>query len=196
MHFWNRRVTIVHELSPLVMCCMAQLSARIDSTTGKVVLSGASRSSDYTVALPDIGLGGTLVRRNDSAALYRINKPLRIREAVSGLYPDGWIRTDAEYARFAAAPPATRLFVRVSRDGWAGPTQPAAARVEIVRRGHVIVRRRYVVRSAVGRTFVFVPPRPPFEVRVHVASTFSPSQYGKSDPRQLGAQVSFRLGRS
>jgi hypothetical protein len=196
LHFWNRRVTIVHELSPLVMCCMAQLPARIDSTTGEVVLSGASRPQGYVVALPDIGLGETLVRRSDGAALYRINKPLRIRESVSGLYPDGWMGTDAKYARFVAAPPATRLFVRVSRDGWAGPSKPAATRVEIVRLGQVIVRRRYVVRSAVGRTFVFVPPRPPFEVRVHVASTFSPSDSGKSDSRQLGAQVSFRLARS
>jgi hypothetical protein len=36
-----------------------------------------------------------------------------------------------------------------------------------------------------------VPP-PPFEAIVRVTPTFSPSEFGSSDPRQLGAVLGFR----
>jgi len=194
MHFWNRRVTMVHELSPLVMCCMAQAPARIDSATGKILLDGAARSPDYVVALPNADLDGAVVSGNDKAVLYRIKKPLRLREALSGVYWDGWMGTDASFSRYAAVTqPDAHLSIRVSRDRWAGPSPPSLVRVDVIRLGHVLASRRYIVRSAAGRTFVFKAPRPPFEARVHVDSTFSPSQYGMSDTRQLGAQVSFRL---
>jgi hypothetical protein len=41
------------------------------------------------------------------------------------------------------------------------------------------------------RSFTFETPRPPIRAIVHVDPTFSPSQFGQVDTRQLGAQVSF-----
>jgi hypothetical protein len=54
--------------------------------------------------------------------------------------------------------------------------------------------RRWVVHSLAERTFTF-DVRPPVRVEVHIQPTFSPSQFGLSDTRQLGAQVSFSYAR-
>jgi hypothetical protein len=50
--------------------------------------------------------------------------------------------------------------------------------------------RRWVVHRLAERTFTFDAP-PPVRVEIHVRPTFSPSQFGQPDTRQLGAQVSF-----
>jgi hypothetical protein len=51
--------------------------------------------------------------------------------------------------------------------------------------------RHWVVRAGARKSFVIPTPRPPFRIEVAVSPTFSPSDYGESDRRQLGAQVSF-----
>jgi hypothetical protein len=38
---------------------------------------------------------------------------------------------------------------------------------------------------------VIPTPKPPFRVEVRISPTFSPSDYGQSDRRELGAQVAF-----
>jgi hypothetical protein len=43
------------------------------------------------------------------------------------------------------------------------------------------------------RTFRLKTPAAPFRVRVGVARTFSPADYGFPDPRELGVQVAFRF---
>jgi hypothetical protein len=79
MQFWNRRVTIVHELAPLAMCCMTQAPARVDGATGRILLGGAARPPHYVVAIPPLDLQGTVIRRYQRAVLYRATKPLRLR---------------------------------------------------------------------------------------------------------------------
>ena len=81
MHFWNRRVTVVHELFPLVMCCVAQAPAQVDNATGRVVLAGYASAPDYVVVIPptNLRLEGTVVSRHRRATLYRVTKPLRLR---------------------------------------------------------------------------------------------------------------------
>ena len=65
--------------------------------------------------------------------------------------------------------------------------KPAAASGKLVK---VYDVRRWVVHSLTQRTFAF-EVRPPVRVELHVHPTFSPSQFGLPDTRQLGAQVSF-----
>jgi hypothetical protein len=80
MHFWNRRVTIVHELAPLVMCCVAQAPARIDGATRRILLAGNTRAPDYLVVFPaNLELEETVLRRYKRAILYRVTRPLRQR---------------------------------------------------------------------------------------------------------------------
>jgi hypothetical protein len=196
--FWNRRFRVVDELTPLATCCAPYVPARIDPETGRIDFDPTIAPPEYIATIPELQLDAKVIKRSPEGVLYRRTKaPWRLRETVSGVYPDGWMGTDALYRRFARINERhARLAVRVSRDGWSGPSPPAPTSLEVVRGGRIVDRRGYVVRSGVGRTFVFSAPRPPFEVRVHVGSTFSPSQYGSGDARELGAQVSFQVGGS
>jgi hypothetical protein len=78
MQFWNRRVTIVHELAPLTMCCVRQAPARVEAG-GRILLAGSTRPPEYVVTIPRVELEGTLVRGYKRAALYRVTTPLRLR---------------------------------------------------------------------------------------------------------------------
>jgi hypothetical protein len=53
--------------------------------------------------------------------------------------------------------------------------------------------RHWVVHWLAQRSVVFDIPPPPVRVEIQVTPTFSPSQFGQADTRQLGAQVSFRF---
>jgi hypothetical protein len=50
--------------------------------------------------------------------------------------------------------------------------------------------RRWVVHAGGTRVF-FVPASPPTRIEVRVTPTFSPHEFGGSDRRDLGAQVSY-----
>ena len=56
--------------------------------------------------------------------------------------------------------------------------------------GRVWRTLRWVVHSGETRVFT-VPITPPARVEVRVSPTFSPHDYGGSDRRELGAQVSY-----
>jgi hypothetical protein len=142
--------------------------------------------------------------------LLRIDQPLRLRSTPTGVEPDGWMTapTDASpnvpafsaYDQFST--PGNRPgFVRISlsRGAWKYPPgrvtitagrlvrgkdkQPAMGRV-------TTVLHRVVPND--GKTEVFsVPASPPTRVEVRISPTFSPADFGGSDRRRLGAQVSY-----
>jgi hypothetical protein len=58
--------------------------------------------------------------------------------------------------------------------------------------GKSLAIRKWVIHTGGARTFTLRTPPRRFRVTVHIAPTFSPSQFGQSDTRQLGAQVAFR----
>ncbi len=88
----------------------------------------------------------------------------------------------------------------VSRAGWHGKDKPGNVTIKV---GRARPRRRQAARArqgapgpalegARGKTRVFyVPADPPTRVEVTVSPTFSPHEFGGSDRRQLGAQVSY-----
>jgi hypothetical protein len=106
---------------------------------------------------------------------------------------------DSSYTRYLAARGAPiRLTVTVGREGWSGPDvpgnvvisvgKPAAAGPGLER---TLETRRWTLHRLEQRSFTFEARSVPVRVTVHVAPTFSPSQFGQADTRQLGAQVSF-----
>jgi hypothetical protein len=143
--------------------------------------------------------------------LLKIAQPLRLESTPVGIEPDGWITAApgapkgapalAAYNQFAT--PGNRpgwIQVTVSRAGWQGTDKPGHVTItagRLVRGpdkqpalGHVSEVLRWVVHS--GRTRVFyVRASPPTRIEVRVAPTFAPADFGGSDRRQLGAQVSF-----
>jgi len=107
------------------------------------------------------------------------------------LYADGGTGPDATYTRYV--PGARRIRVDLSRIGWVGPDVPGAVRLELVKKDKVVAERAWVAHAGGMRSFRFRAPSAPFSVRIHVAPTFSPVQFGLADPRQLGVQASFTI---
>jgi hypothetical protein len=56
--------------------------------------------------------------------------------------------------------------------------------------GKVTQRLHWVVHSGKTRDF-YLRATPPTRVEVRISPTFSPHEFGSSDPRQLGAQVAY-----
>lgn len=143
--------------------------------------------------------------------LLRISRPLRLRSTPIGVEPDGWITAPPGAPRDAPAFSAYNQFstpgnrpgyirIVVSRAAWNGKDKPGKVRIKVgtlVRGkdkqpalGRVLHTLRWVVHSNKTRVF-YVPATPPTRVEVTVSPTFSPHDYGASDPRRLGAQVSY-----
>jgi hypothetical protein len=91
-----------------------------------------------------------------------------------------------------------RMVVTLGRTGWGGPDVPGRVKISLGRPAasgpglaEVYGLRLWIVHRLDQRTFVFAARRPPLRIVVEVNPTFSPSQFGLADTRQLGAQVSF-----
>jgi hypothetical protein len=52
-------------------------------------------------------------------------------------------------------------------------------------------RAHIVIHSGQDRKLEIPVPAPPFQVALTVQPTFSPSEFGATDTRQLGAQITF-----
>jgi hypothetical protein len=131
----------------------------------------------------------------------RIEQPLRLRSTPVGIYSDGWAGAFSAYNQFST--PGGRpgwIRVTVSRVGWRGADKPGSVTVRTGRLirgkdnqpalGTVRAVYRWVVHSGKTRVFL-VRATPSTRVEVRVSPTFSPHDYGGSDRRELGAQVSF-----
>jgi hypothetical protein len=196
--FWNRSVGTVYRVGPPEPAPLSEQPATLDRLTGHIGLQ-PSRPVRYAVAPSSLELAGTLLAGDDRLSLYRTSGPLRLATLLEGVYADGWMATDAAFTHYSTSPggPA-RLRIRVSREEWDGPSVPAKVTIRIgplasrqrqPAIGTVTSSKTWTVRSRRGRSFTLATPKPPFRVEIHVGTTFSPADYGRADPRQLGAQV-------
>jgi hypothetical protein len=143
--------------------------------------------------------------------LLQIDQPLRLRSAPVGVEPDGWTTPPPGAPRTAPAfsaynqfstPGSRSGFIRivVSRVAWNGRDKPGNVTItagQLIRGkdkqpalGRVREVLRWVVHSGKSRVF-YVRATPPTRVEVRVSPTFSPHDYGGSDRRLLGAQVTY-----
>jgi hypothetical protein len=161
-------------------------------------------SLPYEVQTTDeFGFVHTKIQRAPSSwRVYRIEKPFRLRSAPVGIFSDGWTGAASSYSQFST--PGNRpgfLRIGVSRAAWKGPDKPGHVTIRVGRlvighnrqpaMGRLIAVRRWTVHRGSERTFTIPVPRPPLRVEVTVDPTFSPTDYGFSDQRELGAQISY-----
>jgi hypothetical protein len=187
--FWNRSVGPIYQVQTDAPGNPGS-AATADRGTGRIVVPDPRGSfpPEFVVSDADVGVVGRVVARAGTLALTRVRPPLRITARTEGLYGDGWMGGDAAF-NYYASPNGGRpraVTVSVSRAAWNGPDVPGVVRVRVGR-----VEQRWVIHSQLAKTFVLPAPRPPFRARVHISPTFSPAEFGRGDPRQLGAQVSF-----
>jgi hypothetical protein len=208
LEFWNKSLHYVWSLDGTAKGPGPTLSPDLLSLDGRITEAPGIR---YVVVDPGIDLVGQQVtsaeHRGGGAAqdwrLYRIAPPLRLVDAVSGIYADGWAGKQSAYSRYRT--PGGRpgyVTVNVSRAAWNGPSPT----------GHVTIRvgplrikdkqpalasttqiRRWKIESGLERSFVIPTPKPPFRVEVLIAPPFVPAHYDprSSELREFGAQVSF-----
>jgi hypothetical protein len=192
--FWNRRLGATYNLSAFDPPGGTETPVAIDPRSG-VIVSAATKKpirSDDVVSTLSYPLDGRVVAVRAPFALFRTNGRVRVTSATTGIYGDRWMGADAGYTRYVSRTPG-RLSVRISRRAWTGPDVPGHVLISLRRGGSTqpLETRRWTVHSRGERTVTLPTPTGPFVMTVHIAPTFSPSQFGLGDTRQLGAQVSF-----
>jgi hypothetical protein len=192
--FWNRSLHSVYNLSTPEPAGGPETPARIGPANGLIVstTSGKPLRATNIISSLSFGLDGRLIAARPPFALYRTHGPLRVAQQTTGIYGDGWMSADAAYTRFAVDEPG-RIAVTLTRAAWQGQDVPGHVRIELTPLGgKPLAARTWVIHSGSARVFTLPTPRKRFQVTIHISPTFSPSQFGQPDTRQLGAQVAFR----
>jgi hypothetical protein len=203
--FWNRSVKRVLPLGIAEPGSFADEPVKVDAR-GRLspVTESFQGNPTYVVADPKVGVDGQVIATGGAGlALYRVSGPLRLESTTEGITADGWSGPTAVYTRFTSpgGRPGT-LAVTVSRKAWSGADVPGAVTIDVGRLvegaagfelGKITARRNWVIHSGTERVFRMPAPAPPFRAEVRIDPTFSPSDFGSPDTRQLGAQVTFRL---
>jgi hypothetical protein len=188
--FWNRSLRDVVDLSP-GLSLFVETAAHMQADGAFVDSAGAPIRAPYVVASQGFELAGKLVASRPPFALYRVDGRVALAAATGGIFGDGWMSSSASYNRYSAKTPPGRVLVSLSRAAWSGPDVPGRVRIELVAAGKRRVVGRWVIHRGGSRTFGVPTPPGRFGIAVLIAPTFSPSQFGRADTRQLGAQVHF-----
>jgi Dolichyl-phosphate-mannose-protein mannosyltransferase len=199
VEFWNRSIKDFYDLDgaePVPLGGTTLLATQ--PATGRLVeTSAAPFSSDrYVVTESDLQLDGRKIATHGPLTLYRTKPPLGVSSVVQGVYGDGWTGPDASFTRFVPSPRGSKLVVTLSRADWGGPDVPGHVRVEVHPVGTAAPAatvRTWVAHSRTAQTFRLPAPTGPFRVTIHVDPTFSPSNYGLPDSRQLGVEARFAV---
>jgi hypothetical protein len=208
LEFWNKSLHYVWSLDGTAKGPGPTLSPDLLALDGQITTVPGIR---YVVTDPGIDLVGKqvghVVHRGGGAAqewrLYQIAPPLRLVDAVGGIYADGWTGKDSSYSRYRT--PGGRpgsVMVTISRAAWNGPSPtghvtirvgPLAIKDKQPALASVTQIRRWKVESGLERSFVIPTPKPPFRVEVLISPIFVPAQQDprSTELRQFGAQVSF-----
>ncbi len=208
--FWNPNLRTVYNLGVPEICPLPERTAGIDPASGRIIPADHSNGvlPRYVVAERDLHVAGDRLAEGGwlvlPLALYRIDPPLRLEEHLEGVFRDGWMGSAAAYTRYGSpAQAANEVEVTVSRTFWGGEDVPGNVLIRTgtviegedggPRIGEVTATRRWTIHSSRFRTFFIPTPGPTFRVEIRIEPTFSPSDFGQPDIRQLGAQVSFRF---
>ena len=203
--FWNRSVDTVYRLSYPEPAPLPESTATFDAISGHIVPEPGLRRppTRYVVAPSNVHVAGTLLAEQGRLALYRAHPPMRLVALLGGIYHDAWMGTDAALTHYASPPRSGRLRVRVSREGWGGPSPPGRVTMAVGPLGdlqgqptiaRVTASRAWTVRTGTARDFTLPTPKSPYRLQIHVEPTFSPADYGYGDGRQLGAQIQVQAG--
>jgi hypothetical protein len=213
LEFWNRSITFVGSLDGTLGGPGPSGAPNI-TPTGQLYWTAdpanPGRLFDYAVEdWPCVDFAGTLAGRHfyRSGAdkpgewrLMRLTKPNRLRAACLGIYPDGWSgANDSTYYRFSGQ---SRGWLRISlaRGSWPpSPVRVQLATIGVRDRyptpGRVLRERRSVVPTQKLKVIWLPVPASGFAVRTVVERKFIPRDVDPhlTDPRILGAQVSYRF---
>ena len=192
--FWNRsvrRVFGVTSQDPSI----PDVTAPLDPATGRITpdlpASSPDRRPQYVIAAAGVAVAGKRIAQSGFLSLYRVTPPLGLGTFASGVTPDAWTGSSASYTSFRGSP-GRRVKVLIWRPPLNGPP-PAHVTVMVggLRSGGAWATQHWTLSNGKRHLFVLPLRAGAFQVRVAVDPTFAPSQYGYTDTRTLGVQVSF-----
>jgi hypothetical protein len=216
LEFWNRSIKAVWSLDGTAQGPGPGLTPDMRATDGVLYEGkGVRPTFPYVVTDRGIEVAGEILARHDHRAgggfsawrLFRVDQPLRLSGAATGLYADGWSGSKGSaYTRYAThGGGAGKLEVVASWRAWGGTNK---ARVT-VRMGELAIGadkqphlgrttaiRRCVLHANKECRFLLKAPGPTFRVQVGVNPKFRPLKLTggrSSDNRLLGAVVSYRF---
>ncbi len=194
--FWNRSIANVDSLD--------NTAPGPGPTAIPGLLSATGLLSDYTgdpYVLTDggVALDAPVVWRQGSMTLYRQLHPWHLAQTSQAVTPDGWCQTWCAYTYFKPGERGT-LRVTLSRLAYNGSAPPARVHIRVgavridqnqaLQLGRIHRVLFTLVRNATQKTVSIPVARTPVRVEVRIPDPIPPSA---SDPRQLGAQISFRF---
>ena len=198
--FWNRSLSRVYTFGTAEPVGLPESVVSVNPANGRLSTADPAverelRATRDFVSDPSTQLASTTSDVNGPLAFYTAEPPPRIASSSSGIAADGWMSSDAAYTSFAGGKRG-RVAVILSRAAWRGPDVPGHVKVTVARRlgsslGKPIATRAFTIHSGKTRKLLLPAPAGPYTVSVHIAPTFSPSQFGQADTRQLGATVYF-----
>jgi hypothetical protein len=209
LEFWNRSIKAVWSLDGT-----AQGPGPVLTPDPRASDGALSHDPGYPYVVQESGIevvGKTVATHLHRAGgglepwrLVRIEPPLRLRGAATGVYPDGWTGSFSAYTRYSTeGNRAGRVRVIVSREAWGGPNKTGNVTVAI---GPIVIGddkqphlrkitgiERFPIHSKEVVPVILQAPGPRFRVEVSITPTFVPSELSsdQSDNRQLGAKVSY-----
>jgi hypothetical protein len=201
---WNKSLDDIYNIGVFPQAGVVEVLASIDPATGRLALLPQDVPPDrHVVAAQRLGVSGQILARHGELALYRLDPPARVTRKIDGVANDGWMSDHASLTQYTTpGDRPARLLVTVSRAAWGGPDVPGRVKLRLgtaVRRndqieiGKVLATRSWVAHSKQTQVFELKTPAPPFRVELEVSPTFSPSDFGQTDMRQLGVTVAFEL---
>jgi hypothetical protein len=198
--FWNRRLGRVYTFGTAEPVGLPESVVSVNPANGALTTAGVAAQRELETTRDLVSDSGTQLASTESEvhgpfALYAVKPPPRIASSSSGIYGDGWMSSDAAFTNFAGGSRG-HVAVILSRAAWRGPDVPGHVKVTVARRrgsslGKPIATRAFTIHSGKTRKLLLPAPAGPYTVSVHIAPTFSPSHFGQSDTRQLGATVYF-----
>jgi hypothetical protein len=198
--FWNRQLGRVYTFGTEEPVGLPESVIKVNPANGKLTTADPAAQRDLEATRDFVTDSGTQVASTTSDvhapfALYATEPPPRIASSSSGIAADGWMSSDATFTNFAGGKRG-RVAVILSRAAWRGPDVPGHVKVTVARRrgaslGKTFATSAFTIHSGNTRKLLLPAPAGPYTVSVHIAPTFSPSQFGQSDTRQLGATVYF-----
>jgi hypothetical protein len=216
LEFWNRSIRAVWSLDGTAQGPGPTLTPDMRAANGVLYEGrGVRPTFPYVVTDRGIEVAGVVVARHahrggggfSTWRLFRVDQPLRLSGAATGLYADGWSGSKGSaYTRYSThGGGAGKLQVVASWKAWGGTN---AAHVT-VRMGQLVIGkdkqphlgtvtavRHCTIRAYEQCRFLLQAPGPSFRVQVSVNPKFRPKKLtgGRmSDNRLLGAVMSYRF---
>lgn len=196
LEFWNQSIGEVWSLDASTPPPGPTITPNLAKPDGTI---SAQRAVRWAIGDNGVGFVGIPVERHGATVLFRVTPPLRITSAVSGVYDDNWMGSDASFAQYSTPGGGAGIArLTISRAGATGREPPTRVQIRLgpvridengqPQIARVLTTRTWLLKGRDIRTFE-LPARPPYRIEIHVTRTFRPTDYGVPDSRELGAQV-------